>query len=240
MDEIFDLTLKQLDGTDPLQPTANNPAPPSDDMSALMQMLKPRNAQTFPDSSFNVPTLMFLNSVINNQFNPLLSSLLQSKTQSNTTELQSPPPKKPCVARQNSALPSVVPISPTHSASTSSCGSASSPQNSPIPWPSQSTGSLPRKTQRKPPAPIPDDKKDEAYYERRKKNNDAAKRSRDARRLKEEHTASLAAALEQENLTLRNQIAVLKSDLAISRAEVAKIQSLLLSAPSILKTETSD
>ncbi|KAI6178060.1 Cell death specification protein 2 [Aphelenchoides besseyi] len=240
MDAIFDLTLKQLDGTDPLQPTANNPVRSGVDVNTLMQMLNPPNAQTFPDSSFNNPALILINSLFSNQNKPLLSSFLESKTQSNPTELQSPPRKKHCVASQNSALPSVVPISPTHSASTSSCGSASSAQNSPIPWPSQSTSLLPRKTQRKPPAPIPDDKKDEAYYERRKKNNDAAKRSRDARRLKEEHTANLAAKLEKENLTLRNQIAVLKSELAVSRAEVAKIQSLLLSTSSILKTETSD
>lgn len=34
--------------------------------------------------------------------------------------------------------------------------------------------------------PIPDDQKDEKYYERRKRNNEAAKKSRDARKLRED------------------------------------------------------
>lgn len=35
--------------------------------------------------------------------------------------------------------------------------------------------------------PIPDDQKDEKYYERRKRNNQAAKKSRDARKIREDH-----------------------------------------------------
>lgn len=34
--------------------------------------------------------------------------------------------------------------------------------------------------------PIPEEQKDERYYERRKRNNQAAKKSRDARRLRED------------------------------------------------------
>ncbi|XP_037780961.1 translation initiation factor IF-2-like [Penaeus monodon] len=56
--------------------------------------------------------------------------------------------------------------------------------------------------------------KDEAYWERRRKNNEAAKRSRDARRAKEDEIAIRAAFLEQENLKLRVEVASLKSETA--------------------------
>ncbi|XP_013390430.1 protein giant [Lingula anatina] len=59
-----------------------------------------------------------------------------------------------------------------------------------------------------------EEKKDEAYWERRRKNNEAAKRSRDARRAKEEEIAMRAAFLEQENLKLRAQVAILKNETA--------------------------
>lgn len=62
--------------------------------------------------------------------------------------------------------------------------------------------------------------KDEAYWERRRKNNEAAKRSRDARRAKEDEIAIRAAFLEQENLKLRVEVASLKS-------ETAKLRCLL-------------
>lgn len=61
---------------------------------------------------------------------------------------------------------------------------------------------------------------DTAYVERRRKNNEAAKRSRDTRRLKEKHTALRAAALEQENVQLRAELAVLRN-------QAAKLQCVL-------------
>lgn len=60
----------------------------------------------------------------------------------------------------------------------------------------------------------PEERRDEAYWERRRKNNEAAKRSRDARRMKEEEIAMRAAFLEQENLKLRAQVAILKNETA--------------------------
>ncbi|CAG2166273.1 unnamed protein product [Oppiella nova] len=60
--------------------------------------------------------------------------------------------------------------------------------------------------------PLPEDLKDDAYWERRRKNNEAAKRSRDARRAKEDEIAIRAAFLEQENLKLRCEIAQLKTE----------------------------
>lgn len=45
---------------------------------------------------------------------------------------------------------------------------------------------------------VPDDMKDDKYWARRRKNNMAAKRSRDARRVKENQIAMRAAFLEKE------------------------------------------
>lgn len=61
---------------------------------------------------------------------------------------------------------------------------------------------------------LPDDLKDEAYWERRRKNNEAAKRSRDARRAKEDEIAIRAAFLEQENIKLRVEITALKNEMS--------------------------
>ncbi|XP_041351195.1 uncharacterized protein LOC121370146 [Gigantopelta aegis] len=62
--------------------------------------------------------------------------------------------------------------------------------------------------------PVSEQSKDTAYWERRRKNNEAAKRSRDSRRQKEEEIAMRAAFLEQENLKLRAQVAILKNETA--------------------------
>ncbi|CAH1404659.1 unnamed protein product [Nezara viridula] len=66
------------------------------------------------------------------------------------------------------------------------------------------------------------EEKDAAYWERRRKNNEAAKRSRDARRAKEDEIAIRAAFLEQENLKLKYQIAVLSEETAHLRCMVYK------------------
>lgn len=57
------------------------------------------------------------------------------------------------------------------------------------------------------------DGKDQAYWERRRKNNEAAKKSRDARRAKEDEIAIRAAFLERENLQLRLELASLKNEI---------------------------
>uniref|UniRef100_A0A674MRB5 TEF transcription factor, PAR bZIP family member b n=1 Tax=Takifugu rubripes TaxID=31033 RepID=A0A674MRB5_TAKRU len=59
---------------------------------------------------------------------------------------------------------------------------------------------------------VPDDQKDDKYWSRRKKNNVAAKRSRDARRLKENQITVRASFLERENAALRQQVAELRKD----------------------------
>ena len=62
--------------------------------------------------------------------------------------------------------------------------------------------------------------KDTHYWERRRKNNEAAKRSRDARRAKEEEVSIRASMLEQENRQLR-------VELTAFRLEVARLSELL-------------
>lgn len=59
---------------------------------------------------------------------------------------------------------------------------------------------------------VPEDQKDEKYWQRRKKNNVAAKRSRDARRLKENQITVRAAFLERENAALRGEVADLRKE----------------------------
>ncbi|XP_033733783.1 uncharacterized protein LOC117322927 [Pecten maximus] len=80
--------------------------------------------------------------------------------------------------------------------------------------PSSSIGMDITASGRKRPKTLPEEQKDEAYWERRRKNNDAAKRSRDARRAKEDQIAIRAALLEQENLKLRVEVAALKTETA--------------------------
>ncbi|CAF0747406.1 unnamed protein product [Rotaria sp. Silwood1] len=65
--------------------------------------------------------------------------------------------------------------------------------------------------------------KDDAYWERRRKNNEAAKRSRDARRAKEDEIAIRAAILEQENIKLRLEVSQLKQETAKLRCMIPSI-----------------
>ena len=62
------------------------------------------------------------------------------------------------------------------------------------------------------------DVKDQAYWENRRKNNLAAKRSRDARRAKEDEIANRAAFLEQENIKLKCEVARLNTETERLRA----------------------
>ncbi|XP_078134850.1 TEF transcription factor, PAR bZIP family member a isoform X2 [Sander vitreus] len=59
---------------------------------------------------------------------------------------------------------------------------------------------------------VPEEQKDDKYWQRRKKNNVAAKRSREARRLKENQITVRAAFLERENAALRTEVAELRKE----------------------------
>ena len=74
---------------------------------------------------------------------------------------------------------------------------------------------LTQQTQRRPRSekkPIPEDLKDNKYFERRKRNNLAAKKSRDARKSREDEIAIRASFLEKENAILRAQVATLREE----------------------------
>ncbi|XP_029463372.1 thyrotroph embryonic factor-like isoform X2 [Rhinatrema bivittatum] len=72
---------------------------------------------------------------------------------------------------------------------------------------------------------VPVEAKDEKYWTRRKKNNVAAKRSRDARRLKENQITIRAAFLEKENMVLRTEVAELRKEMRKCKNILSKYQS---------------
>ncbi|XP_005471623.1 HLF transcription factor, PAR bZIP family member b isoform X1 [Oreochromis niloticus] len=73
---------------------------------------------------------------------------------------------------------------------------------------------------------IPDEmKQDDKYWARRRKNNLAAKRSRDARRLKENQIAIRASFLEKENSALRQEVADLRKELGRTKNILAKYEA---------------
>ena len=61
---------------------------------------------------------------------------------------------------------------------------------------------------------LSEDQKDDTYWERRRKNNESAKRSRDAKRAKEDETVTRIAFLEQENSEAQVEVAALKNETA--------------------------
>ncbi len=81
---------------------------------------------------------------------------------------------------------------------------------------------------------VPDDMKDDKYWARRRKNNMAAKRSRDARRVKENQIAMRAAFLEKEVVSALFQFKLLLFPLDIFGILLPRLlfshRSLLFSA----------
>ncbi|XP_034049397.1 HLF transcription factor, PAR bZIP family member b [Thalassophryne amazonica] len=78
---------------------------------------------------------------------------------------------------------------------------------------------------------IPEDLKDDKYWARRRKNNLAAKRSRDARRLKENQIAIRAGFLEKENSALRQEVADLRKELGQAKNILANYESAVKTHP---------
>ena len=101
---------------------------------------------------------------------------------------------QPSVAWPGSPSPPTTPSSPALSATVTPTG---------IPQPTAATPSSSRSLSRE---------KDSAYWERRQKNNEAAKRSRDARRAKEQQVSIRAQLLEQENIRLKFEVAQLRAE----------------------------
>lgn len=71
---------------------------------------------------------------------------------------------------------------------------------------------------------VPDDCKDEKYWNRRKKNNIAAKRSRDARRVKENQIAMRASYLERENDAMKVELEALQEENERLKKRLAKYE----------------
>ncbi|CAH1642050.1 unnamed protein product [Spodoptera littoralis] len=80
--------------------------------------------------------------------------------------------------------------------------------------------------------PIPPELKDEKYFERRRRNNQAAKKSRDARRIREDQIAWRACLLEQENASLRAHVAALRQETLALRSLLAARDEPPAPAPS--------
>ncbi|XP_059892924.1 TEF transcription factor, PAR bZIP family member a isoform X2 [Gadus macrocephalus] len=72
---------------------------------------------------------------------------------------------------------------------------------------------------------VPEERKDEKYWHRRSKNNVAAKRSRDARRLKENQITVRAAFLERENSVLRSEVVELRKECGRYKTTVTRFQA---------------
>ncbi|CAF1009642.1 unnamed protein product [Didymodactylos carnosus] len=73
-----------------------------------------------------------------------------------------------------------------------------------------SSNSLPPKKRVR---PVPQEQKDTAYFEKRARNNESAKRSRDARRQKEQQIQERVCFLEHENFQLKTENAMLRHEL---------------------------
>jgi len=76
---------------------------------------------------------------------------------------------------------------------------------------------------------VPPNSKDERYWEKRVKNNIAARRSREARRLKENQIALRAAFLEKENTALKEEMRKMSSENKKLMAEKEQLQQQLKS-----------
>ncbi|XP_072039843.1 thyrotroph embryonic factor-like [Amphiura filiformis] len=77
---------------------------------------------------------------------------------------------------------------------------------------------------------VPSEQKDDKYWERRRKNNVAAKRSRDARRVKENQIVLRASFLEKENNALKDEVLGLKKDNLGLKKLVANLEKQLRAA----------
>ena len=77
------------------------------------------------------------------------------------------------------------------------------------------------------------EKKDMRYWESRQKNNVAARRSREARRLKENQVSLRASFLESENVNLRNKLHAAKEKQEENNMQIALMKAKLQEFESI-------
>ena len=145
--------------------------------------------------------------------NSMHHSMHHSISQMQCTSLPSPPPPAESPGGSSSSLSGGSSISSPYSRQMDMEGSMNGYTNI---MSRQSSG----KKRKRRPQPIPENCKDDAYWERRKRNNESAKRSRELRRRKEQQTTMRVIYLEQDNLKLKTEVDML-------RTEVEKLQEML-------------
>merc|ERR1712088_873477 len=74
---------------------------------------------------------------------------------------------------------------------------------------------------------VPEEHKDEKYWEKRLKNKEATRRSREAKRLKQNQIALRAAHLERESKTLKDQIEAAKKTSSELQSETEELKARL-------------
>lgn len=74
---------------------------------------------------------------------------------------------------------------------------------------------------------VPSEAKDMSYWEKRNKNNEAARRSREARRLKENQIALRTAFLEKENAQLKAALEEMQAENTSCKMENEILQKKL-------------
>jgi len=72
--------------------------------------------------------------------------------------------------------------------------------------------------------PMPENSKDDKYWRRRAKNNEAAKRSREAKRQKEDEVLQKVDVLEGENKLLRRKLEEARSEIRVLKAQLKEEQ----------------
>ena len=82
---------------------------------------------------------------------------------------------------------------------------------------------------------VPESEKDERYWTRRLQNNVAARRSREARRLKDNQVALRTAFLEEENKELRRRVAAAREANDAREAELREMRRRLDAATTAAK-----
>jgi hypothetical protein len=87
-----------------------------------------------------------------------------------------------------------------------------SPSSSPLAERSFGPFTLSSVKHRGPKHPVPDEKKDDRYFKRRRRNNEAAKRSRLARKERQDSELNRIALIEVENAALRSQMLSLRAE----------------------------
>jgi len=87
---------------------------------------------------------------------------------------------------------------------------------------------------------VPDEMKDEKYWDKRLKNKVATRRSREARRLKENQIALRAAFLEKENTVMKQELETskfektkLQTEIEILKQKLAEYEPMMMSSSSI-------